>query len=40
MEDNFNKNIFYADDEIGFFFKTVKDIQKVLNEFQLKKLKD
>ena len=31
---------FASDDEIGFFFKTVKDIQKVLNEFQLKKLKD
>ena len=34
------KESFASDDEIGFFFKTVKDIQKVLNEFQLKKLKD
>lgn len=34
------KESFSSDDEIGFFFKTVKDIQKVLNEFQLKKLKD
>ena len=34
------KESFASDDEIGFFFKTVKDIQKVLNEFQLKKLED
>jgi|TARA_A100000164_G_C21869813_1_gene754542 DNA gyrase/topoisomerase IV subunit A len=34
------KQSFASDDEIGFFFKTVKDIQKVLNEFQLKKLED
>ena len=33
------KGSFEGDDEIGFFFKTIKDIQSILNEFQLKKLK-
>ena len=27
------KNIFYADDEIGWFFEEVKKIQEALNEF-------
>ena len=31
-----NKNVFYADDEIGWFFKEVKKIQEALNEFTLK----
>ena len=31
-----NKGIFYADDEIGFFFKEVQKIQEALNEFTLK----
>ena len=31
-----DKNIFYADDEIGWFFKEVKKIQEALNEFTLK----
>ncbi|ASF00571.1 hypothetical protein [uncultured virus] len=31
-----NKNIFYADDEIGWFFKELKKIQEALNEFTLK----
>ena len=31
-----NKNIFYADDEIGWFFKEVKKIQDALIEFTLK----
>ena len=30
------KNVFYADDEIGFFFKEVQKIQEALNEFTLK----
>ena len=30
------KNVFYADDEIGWFFKEVKKIQEALNEFTLK----
>jgi len=30
------KGSFYADDEIGFFFKEVKRIQEALNEFTLK----
>ena len=31
-----NKNIFYADNEIGWFFKELKKIQDALNEFTLK----
>ena len=31
-----DKGIFYADDEIGFFFKEVQKIQDALNEFTLK----
>ena len=30
------KNVFYSDDEIGFFFKEVQKIQEALNEFTLK----
>ena len=30
------KNVFYADDQIGFFFKEVQKIQEALNEFTLK----
>ena len=31
-----DKGLFYADDEIGFFFKEVQKIQEALNEFTLK----
>ena len=31
-----DKGIFYADDQIGFFFKEVQKIQESLNEFTLK----
>lgn len=31
-----DKGIFYADDEIGWFFQEVKKIQDALNEFTLK----
>jgi len=30
------KNVFYSDDEIGWFFEEVKKIQEALNEFTLK----
>ena len=30
------KDTFYADDQIGFFFKEVQKIQEALNEFTLK----
>ena len=30
-----DKGIFYADDQIGFFFKEVQKIQEALNEFTL-----
>ena len=33
------KGSFASDDEIGFFFKQIKQIQSILNEFQLKKFK-
>tara|TARA_Y100000361_G_C11119424_1_gene322332 strand:- start:626 stop:907 length:282 start_codon:yes stop_codon:yes gene_type:complete len=32
------KGSFEGDDEVGFFFKTIKDIQSILNEFNIKKL--
>ena len=31
-----DKGSFYADDQIGFFFKEVQKIQEALNEFTLK----
>ena len=31
-----DKNIFYADDQIGWCFKEVQKIQEALNEFTLK----
>jgi hypothetical protein len=31
-----DKGIFYADDQIGWFFEEVKKIQEALNEFRLK----
>ena len=31
-----SKGIFYADDEIGWFFKEIQKIQEALNEFLLK----
>jgi hypothetical protein len=31
------KGSFESDDEIGFFFKTIKNLQSILNEFTMKK---
>ena len=31
-----DKSIFYADDQIGWFFKEIQKIQEALNEFTLK----
>ena len=31
-----DRKVFYADDEIGWFFERVKEIQEVLNEFRLR----
>ena len=31
------KRAFESDDEIGFFFKQIEDVQKALNQFILKK---
>ena len=33
------KGSFESDDEIGFFFKQIKQIQEILNDFQLKEEK-
>ena len=33
------KGSFEGDDEVGFFFKTIKDIQNLLNDFNIKKEK-
>ena len=30
------KGVFYADDEIGWFFEKVKKIQEALNEFRMR----
>ena len=33
------QGIFESDDEVGFFFQQIKDLQGILNEFQMKKVK-
>ncbi len=33
-----HKGSFEADDEIGFFFEEIKNIQNILNEFKIKNL--
>ncbi len=33
-----SKGMFEADDEVGFFFKNIKKIQEILNEFKIKKV--
>ena len=30
---------FKSDDEVGFFFKSIQQIQNILNDFQLRRLK-
>ena len=32
------KGSFEGDDEVGHFFKTIKDIQAILNDFNVKKI--
>lgn len=32
------KGTFKSDDEVGFFFEEIKQIQKILNDFNMKKL--
>lgn len=34
-----NKGTFKSDDEIGFFFKSVQQIQDILNEFKIIRIK-
>jgi competence protein ComGF len=34
-----NKGTFKSDDEIGFFFKSVQQIQDILNEFKVIRIK-
>tara|TARA_R110000796_G_scaffold182264_1_gene298819 strand:+ start:2478 stop:2753 length:276 start_codon:yes stop_codon:yes gene_type:complete len=33
-----SKGTFKSDDEVGFFFEEIKQIQEILNDFNLKKL--
>lgn len=33
-----SKGSFESDDEVGFFFKQIKFIQEILNNFQIKKI--
>mgnify|MGYP003991714327 FL=1 len=33
------KGSFEGDDEVGFFFKNIKQIQEILNDFNIKKIK-
>lgn len=35
-----NKGTFKSDDEIGFFFKSVQQIQDILNEFKVIRIKE
>ena len=35
-----NKGSFKSDDEIGFFFNQVVELQKILNEFNIKNLEE
>ena len=30
---------FKSDDEVGYFFKSIQDIQDILNDFKLKEIK-
>ena len=32
------KGTFKSDDEVGFFFEEIKQIQEILNDFKMKKL--
>ena len=33
------KGSFKSDDEVGFFFKSIKQLQNILNDFQLRSVK-
>ena len=33
------KGFFKSDDEVGFFFESVKELQKILNDFKITRLK-
>ena len=37
LKDIDQRGTFQSDDEIGFFFKEVKQLQDILNDFQLRK---
>ena len=34
-----NKGTFKSDDEVGYFFKSIQEIQKILNDFKVKEIK-
>ena len=33
-----NKGAFKSDDEVGYFFKSIQEIQKILNDFKVKEI--
>lgn len=39
LKDLDRKGTFKSDDEIGFFFESVQEIQKILNEFKIIRIK-
>ena len=38
LKDVDTKGAFESDDEIGFFFEEIKQVQEILNDFQLKEI--
>lgn len=38
LKDIDSRGLFSSDDEIGFFFKTIKNVQEILNSFKIKNL--
>ena len=34
-----NKGAFKSDDEVGYFFTSIQQIQSILNDFKVKKIK-
>ena len=39
LEEIDHSGVFKSDDEVGQFFKSVQEIQKILNDFKVKRLK-
>ena len=39
VKEIYHSGSFSSDDEIGFFFKSIKGIQDILNDFQVKRIR-